>query len=146
MIACSDCGANLLDETAVCPVCQTSLPAVVKKKRQTPTPSQQRNRLLWPWLIYLAACAIQAVSYFCTPMSSGIPASFGNIIQPLVLFGAIFITLVLGIILIILSFIAILARMASRPDASLQFRLLVEKLLLVLNTLQLFFALFGPNL
>lgn len=150
MIACTECGANLLDETAVCPVCQTPLLAAVKKKRLTPTPSQQRNRLLLSWLIYLVACAILKApciqDYLSTPSpASHSPDSLGIfVLIPLLFFhGVVLITLVVGFGLIVVSFIVLATRKASRPDTSLSFVLLGVVLLLMLNTLPLFFVLYG---
>ena len=140
MITCNKCGSKLLDNTDACPICKTVRPAPIHKSEKHP------RLLLRPWLVFFTAFVVLVASFFHTPMSSGVPASFGNILQPLVWACAAFATLLAGIVLLFGTITVLWQRKKGNDSSPSGCIIASEILLLILNLSQLIFALYGPDI
>ncbi len=126
-----------------------------KRARPIATPSQskfsssngmRKIRFRWNWALFSASLIVLVVSFFVTPNSSGVPASFGNVVQPLAWIFAAGITALAGVVLLAATFEKVVAKANSYSSMSTGFVRLCQILSLILNIAQLCFTKFGPNI
>jgi hypothetical protein len=93
------------------------------------------------------AVVLTAVSLLFTPNSSGVPASFGNIFQPLVWLMAaacVALGLLVCVPLIIAAYLR--TRRGLSPGTPNKVAVIISAIVLSVSVLQVLFALFGPDI
>ncbi len=93
------------------------------------------------------AIVLTAASRFFTPNSSGVPASFGNIIQPLVwLLAAVCVALGVLVCLPLLITAYLRTLRGLPPGGPNKTAVVISVVVLSVSFLQIFFALLGPDI